>query len=229
MYDGVPKKADFDVGRRVKLPRPTLIIGAGIGGVGKSTFFRPLAKTLTDSVYIDKDTISYSFLWRPRLGERSDMSRYIPEDRIPVSYSDPNNPNNNYYRDHVCLQTYHSLLMIGRQMLSLGKHPILDGNYIKEIRWGYIENVLRPQLADMDYALKIILVHAPEELVRQRLRDRGAEHDKFKVGSDVEWQKLITEQPPVPPEIEKYPHIKVDSSKPLRVDTFLDVLDFLCE
>ncbi len=227
VYDGVPKRNDFEVGARFDLPSPTLIIGAGIGGVGKSTFFRPLARAINDAVYIDKDTLSYSYLWSTRAGERTDMGRYIPKDRIAVSYSDHSNPHNRYYGTHVCLQTYHCMLMIARQLLSLGKHPILDGNYIKEIRWGYIEQVLVPQLADVGFNLKIILVHAPQDVVRQRLRVRGAEHDKFKVSSDAEWQKLIEEQPPVPPEIELYPHIKVDSTRPLSVDVFREAIEFL--
>lgn len=219
MYNGLAGVEHPGWGFKASLLRPTLVLGVGIGGTGKSSFFKPLAKTIQDSVYVDKDLLTYSFLWKPHDGERKDMTRYIPKEHI--------HPDDEYYWKHVLRQGYHYLLMMARQMLVLGKHPILDGNYIKEIRWGYLETVLFPFLEVIDYELKIVLVHTSPEIIRKRLIARAADHDRIKLSSEEEWQKLLKEQPPVPPEIENYPHIKVDTTYPVTREQVLRVLDFL--
>ncbi|QQG42868.1 MAG: AAA family ATPase [Candidatus Giovannonibacteria bacterium] len=206
---------------RFALDKPTLILGAGIASSGKSTVFRPIAAALFDSVYVEKDLINDAFLWMPKSGERRDMSRYLVSERI--SNQSP------IYRDHIWLQSYHCMLMLARQALELGKHPILEGNYVKEIRWGYIEKVLLPQLAGINYKLKILLAHAPADLIRERIIKRDEGRDKKVISSDEEWQRLLAEQPPIPPEIEKYPHMKIDTSEALSLQALFEIMRFLAD
>jgi len=221
-YDGLSKD-DMTVWAGIpdiRLPKPTMILGVGIGGSGKSTLLRPLARLLVNGVYVDKDLINYSFLWKPK-GEPSDISRYyLPNTGDPIPRI------SQYYGDNICLQTYHCMLMIAKQMLGLGKHPILDGNYIKEIRRGYIDEVLKPQLRETKHRLKILLMHASPETIRQRIVARGSEHDANKL-TDEAWRKLMQEQPPIPPEIERYPHYKVDTSFPLTQKDSDSLIEFL--
>ena len=208
---------------RFVLDRPTLILGAGIAGTGKSTTLKLLARMLVDAVYIDKDVINDSFLWKPKEGERTDVLRYhLTATGTSVPRSDP------YYRNHVVFQSYHCMLMLARQALELGKHPIVDGNFIKEIRWGYIDSVLLPQFTDVDHAFKIVLMHASVEVVRRRIANRGADRDTDKL-SDEKWQNLIAEQPIIPPEIEKYSHFKVDTERPLQTEDFERIIRFFRE
>jgi len=208
---------------RFTLAEPTLILGVGISGSGKSTMLKPLAEMLSDAVFIEKDLVNDIFLRTyDRTGPREDMLRYAEYHRVPRD-----NPKNTYYRDHVLFQSYAFMLEYAKQLLSMGKHPILEGNYIKEIRWGYIEQVLRPQLEGANYKLKLLLTHSPADIIRQRLIARAAERDRIKLSNDEEWKKLIAEQPPIPPEIEKYPHIKVDTTGPLTEQRLFDVIAFL--
>ncbi len=208
---------------RFALAEPTLILGVGISGSGKSTVLKPLAEMLYDSVYFEKDLLNYVFLRHyNRPGPKEDMLRYVEYQRVPRE-----DPKNTHYRDHVLFQSYAFMLDYARQLLAMGKHPILEGNYVKEIRFGYIEQVLKPQLVGVDYKLKLVLTHAPAKIIRQRLIARAAEHDRIKLSNDEEWEKLITEQPPVPPEIEGYPHIKVDMTNPLTEQQLFGVIAFL--
>ncbi|MBI2020944.1 AAA family ATPase [Candidatus Giovannonibacteria bacterium] len=213
---------------KFSLPNPTLILGAGISGSGKSTLLNPLAKALTNSVFIEKDLINYALLWTPKKVQGVGHSQYLIGDLVPRD-----DPSNTYYGDHVRYQSYHLMLMMAKQLLPMGKHPILEGNYIKEVRFGYIEKVLAPQLTDFawwregSFKLKIILAHADPEIIRKRVIERAAEHDKVKLSSDEEWKKHLEEQPPVPPEIEKYSHIKVETSSPITQKQYLEVVDYL--
>ena len=206
---------------RRSLNHPTLTMVFGLTGVGKSTFAKSLASTIIDAVYIDKDTINESFLWIPKEGRRDDMLRYLPQEAISTT--------SDYYRQSIWIQTYHCMLMLAKQALQLGKHPVIDCSYLKEIRWGYIEQVLKPQLTDIEYNLKIVLIHADPDIIRQRIAKRGNPRDVY-AAQDENWQALLREQPPVPEEIERYSHIKVDNSNgPVTDDQMCEVLNFLAE
>lgn len=204
------------------LPKPTLILGVGVAASGKSTVLKPLAARLVNGVFIEKDLLNESFMWVPKKGARDDVSRYRLHKRVPREAS-----GNSYYIEHVLFQSYHCMIMLARQQLQLGKHPILEGNYVKEIPWGYVESVLLPQLEDIDYRLKTILTYAPAEVVRQRLLARASERDRVKLESESAWQQYLNDQPIIPLGIEHYDHLEIDTTRLLDDSLFSEIETFL--
>ncbi len=204
------------------LPEPTLILGVGVAGSGKSTVLKPLAARLVNGVFIEKDLLNESFMWVPKEGSRDDVSRYRVHKRVPREAS-----GNSYYVEHVLFQSYHCMIMLARQHLQLGKHPILEGNYVKEIPLGYIESVLQPQLEDIGYRLKMILTYVPAEVVRQRLIARASERDRAKLETESAWQEHLKNQPIIPSGIEHYDHIKIDTTGLLDDSLFAEIETFL--
>ncbi|KKU75283.1 MAG: hypothetical protein UY02_C0056G0005 [Candidatus Giovannonibacteria bacterium GW2011_GWB1_47_6b] len=187
------------------LTKPTLIMVIGSNGIGKSVFAKRIVRSVTNSVYIEKDLINQAFLWSSRDGELTDITRYLP----PQELIGRNTP---YYRNHILFQSYHCMLMMAKQSLLLDKHPVLDCTYLRELRWGYLETVLIPQLTGVKYALKIILLYASSpEIVRARIAQRGAQRDACLI-DDEQWKRLLEEQSLIPTEIEKHDHIKLDNS-----------------
>jgi predicted kinase len=201
---------------RIELSTPTLILGVGIGASGKSTLLRELARRIANPVYIDKDTINYAFLRLAKPGDFWDIGLYrMQGDMIPRS--------GDFFRKHVWRQSYDLMLRQAQQSLDLGLNPILEGNYVKEIRKGYIEGVIRPLLGLA--RIKIILTHATESIIRERQTQRSHPHDP--VRTEREWTEFFAEQPPIPPEIDTYDHFKVDTSGPVDEETFDRMIAYL--
>lgn len=163
-----------------ELKKPTPIVVCGVPCSGKSTLSRELTKEIYNSFLIDKDIINEAFCGNDRTGH--------------------------HYKTNVRNQSYLTILMLAKANLFLGKSPILDVPYIKEIKSCYFENVLIPLLG----VPKIVLCYANEDVIKKRLTKRGLEIDKEKLYEDG-WKKFLLEEPIMPVEIEKYDHIKIDT------------------
>lgn len=189
--------------KKVELTKPTLILVTGVTGCGKTTFTRELVRHVTDAHHIDKDTLNDAFL-----------TTINPEDEGFLLYKMAGTPtpaSDSFYQEFVKLQSYHAMLALARDDINTGKHPILDGCYVKELRGDYLERVVQPFFEGVEHQTKIILYHADESVVRARQRRRGLPRDQR---SDEAWQRLLQEQPIIPPEIERLDHIKIDLGKP---------------
>ena len=194
--------------QRFELPRPTVILACGISGSGKTTFIRALSKVVVDSFWIDKDTINNCFL-QDKHGKES----------LGALTSD-------HYHDYVKNQTYDGMLKIASVNLDLGKHPIIEGNYNKQIRGDYIESVVHKAFSDTDCSLKIIYCYASEDTIFNRIKERNATRDAEKLATAEGWAAFMREQPILPEEIDVYDHIKVNTEE--RVETILPkVVDYL--
>ena len=84
--------------------KPVLVVGTGLAGVGKTTYFLQLHKDLPNSTYLDKDIINNIFLGE--YGHDSD-----------------------FYRKHVKFQSYQLLLALTRQNLKPEHIVIVDGYF----------------------------------------------------------------------------------------------------
>ena len=192
---------------KVTLPEPTLILLAGISATGKTTTGKPVARAIYDTLYVDKDIVNETFLMTPDPADSGIDTYRLSGSKLLRSTE--------HYKRNVGLQSYQLMLELARDNIIDGKHPILDGNYTKEIRRGYIERVVNPFFANVDHRTKLIFCYADEQTIRDRIRKRAAlERDTDKM-TDEGWQKLMQEQPILPPELEKYDHVKIDTTRPV--------------
>lgn len=207
---------------KIKLDVPTLILGAGIAASGKTTFFRELAKYVYDAFLIDKDTVKEAFLLKPAILPGFGTEPMLNYKLSGSAISD----SSVYYHKNVKLQSYRLLLELAKDNLAVGKHPILDAPYVKELRNGYLSEIIAPFFEGITPRIKIIFCYAPEEVIKQRMKERGMKRDQAKLVSEESWKTFLVEQPIMPPELESIDHIKVDTTLPLeeRLKTALDYL-----
>jgi predicted kinase len=204
--------------KKVTLKKPTLIIGAGISATGKTMHLLRLAKIINNSFWIDKDTIEDTFLTRMD-NKSKDITRYLSNlGVLPRKRS--------YHLKNVELQSYLLMLKEAKNNLLLGKHPIIDGNYIKELKAGYYEKVFLPFFDKIDCNIKIIYFHAPENVIKQRIIERREERDKDKLASENAWKSFLENEPIIIKNIEKLNHIKIDSTKKID-DNIRSIIKFL--
>ena len=183
--------------RRTSLPRPTLILFCGIACSGKTTVLSEVARRVVDTFWIDKDTLNKSFMHN-RFGEL-----------IPGGIT------SDYYHEYVKNQSYYHMLNEALINIRLGKHPMLDGNYNKQIRSGYFDDVVFPLFAQEDCVTKIVYCYAPEEVILDRMITRDNPRDREKWRSRESWAEFLAQQPILPSELEKYDHVKIDTSQPM--------------
>jgi len=107
------------------------------------------------------------------------------------------------------------MLEEAKNNLALGKHPIIDGNYVRELQQGYFEKVLLPFFAKTGCKIKILYFYAPEDVVKRRMIERGAARDDDKLRSEESWIDFLRREPIIIHNIESLPHMKVDSTKPI--------------
>jgi len=191
----------------LKISMPSVIIIAGIAAVGKSTFSKILVRSIDNCVLLDKDSINESFLSTSNTsGVGSEIYRLTGAKISKTS---------NYYKTNVRLQSYQCMLRLAKDNLDCGKSVILDGNYVNEIRQGYLETVLFPFFEGIA-KIKLVYVYADERVIKQRMIQRNASRDTEKIKSKKAWRLFLKEQPLLPPELEKYEHIKINTDVSLE-------------
>jgi predicted kinase len=141
---------------RVVLPRPTLVLGCGIASSGKTTILNEVARVVIDSFWIDKDTLNEAFL--------HDRNGNCIEGSIT----------SDYYHDYVKNQSYAYMLKEALINIRLGKTPIVEGNYNRQIRGGYLESVVIPLFAQEACAIKIVYCYAPQQIIPDSILARAA-------------------------------------------------------
>ncbi len=207
---------------KIELKVPTLIFGAGIAASGKTTFLRELTRHVYDAFLIDKDTIQEAFLskspLKPVFSTESISNYALREGVIPKDGP--------HYHKNVKLQSYYAMLKLAKDSLSIGKHPVLDAPYVKELRGGYLQRIVAPFFEGIDSSTKVIFCYAPEEVIRRRMRERNLARDAAKLVSEESWKRFLEEQPILPPELETINHLKLDTTLPLE-ERLHSVLDYL--
>jgi len=181
----------------ITLSRPTLILGCGVPGTGKTTLLTEITAKVSDTVWIEKDLINEAFMC----------------DKQGVSIF--GGITSDYYHESVKIQSYDYMLRIALANIRLGKNPIVEGNYNKQIRTGYFDDVVFPMFSSKKYAIKIVYCHTNEELVFQRITNRKALRDNDKTTNEEARISFFKDQPILPKELEKYEHVKIDTSGPL--------------
>lgn len=203
--------------KKIILEKPTLVLGTGLSGSGKSTQLRAIEKNVYDTFIIDKDLMNDTFLLQrnmPGNGVEAYMLRGPPLRR-----------NSEEYHDNVKFQSYQYMLELARDNLRFGKHPLIEGNYTKEISIGYLDSVVIPFFESIDYRMKIVHCHASEDTLRRRIAERGLERDSEKLAS---WNDFISTNPIIPKELKRYDHIEVDTELPMEENVKI-ILKYLQE
>lgn len=202
----------------VELKNPTLILGVGNSACGKTTHLLELTKILKDSFWIDKDTIEDTFLLKMD-NSTEDIEKY---NQVLGRYS----RKENYHLTNVELQAYLLMLLEAKNNLLLGKHPIIDGNYVRELQKNYIEKIIKPLLSGINYKLKILYFHCPEGIMKERIIKRANPRDEKKIKDDSEWKTFLEKEPIIVREIESYDHLKIDSTNNLQ-ENISKIIDYL--
>lgn len=197
---------------KIRLDTPTLILGAGIAASGKTTFLRELVQYVYDAFLLDKDTVKEAFLLTPIMPSVSGTEPILNYQLSGSAISD----DGVYYRENVKLQSYRVLLELAKDNLIVGKHPILDAPYVKELRGGYLQRIVAPFFEEIDYQTKVIFCYAPEEVIRRRMQERNLARDAAKLVSEESWGRFLEEQPILPLELEPLDHLKLDTTLPLE-------------
>ena len=128
-------------------------------------------------------------------------------------------PRGALYDAHVRLQSYRLMLELAKRNLKSGKHPILEGNYTKEIIGGYIEEIVDPFFKSPEgtgYKRKLIFCWADEETIRKRLTERNAERDLEKLKSEQSWREFLQKEPILPLELARYDSFPLNTTQPLE-------------
>ncbi len=196
---------------KIRLDTPTLILGAGIAASGKTTFLRELVKYVYDAFLIDKDTVKEAFLLKPAVSSVSGIEPILNYQLSGSAISD----GSAYYHENVKLQSYRVLLELAKDNLAVGKHPILDAPYVKELRNSYLSEIIAPFFEGTDFKIKVVFCYAPKEIIKQRMKERNLERDRAKLVSEDSWRKFLEEQPILPPELGVIDHIKIDTTLPM--------------
>jgi len=202
----------------VELKNPTLILGVGNSACGKTTLLLEVAKKLKDSFWIDKDTIEDTFLLKmDNSGE--DIEKYGKTYGQHPRKED-------YHLKFVELQAYLLMILEAKNNLKIGKHPILDGNYIREMQKDYLNKVVLPILSGINFKLKILYFHCPEDVMKQRIIDRGNPRDDKKLKNEQIWKEFLEKEPIMIKEIESMEHLKIDSTQPME-ENIQKILEYL--
>tara|TARA_Y100000034_G_C6904003_1_gene418929 strand:+ start:1477 stop:2160 length:684 start_codon:yes stop_codon:yes gene_type:complete len=188
-----------DFMNKFSLENSTIIFCAGPNAGGKTTFSRKLGKSLTDSLILDKDTLAQGMLMI-----RAEAPKYLHE--LDGSYPMASD----FYGTHVKAQSNGLLFTLARDSLDMGKIPIIDAPNIREMQTGYFEDVVEPTFNDVD--VRIVYCYASQEVIRERMTQRGEERDASKLESDASWDAFLKDQPIIPSELEKYDHHKLNTS-----------------
>ncbi len=202
----------------IELKNPTLILGVGNSACGKTTNLLEVTKLVKNSFWIDKDTIEDTFLLK------MDNSTENIEKYNKIFGNHPRKEA--HHLINVELQAYLLMLLEAKNNLLLGKHPILDGNYLREIRKDYIKKVILPIFSGINFKLKIIYFYCSEETMKKRIIERNNSRDYKKIKDESVWKKFLEDEPIMIKEIEEFDHIKIDSSEKLE-DNTNKILEYL--
>lgn len=181
------------------LSRPTVILGCGISASGKTVFLTQLMQRVYDTFWINKDVINKAFM-------KDAAGNIIDGGKITSPY----------YHKNVRNQSYDLMLDQAVINLRIGKHPVVEGNYNKQIQNGFMRNVIYKWFDSVNCDIKIVYCHAPEDVIYTRMKERNAPYNHYILQSIEAWNDFIKEQPILPPELEEYDHIKIDTTLPVE-------------
>lgn len=227
-----------------------LVFVVGRPSVGKSYFARELVSHTSNLFYVDKDTINNSLLTscNEQDGQIMDSNPLFAADRSIDEYTRINQKREHdletlarnlvngvqVERDSpiyktVRLPSYALMLALARDNIGEGRSVLLDAPHIKEIKMGdkYFREIAS-RIIGKDFDIKAILCYAPEQIIYDRMINKKEKRDDYM----SQWQsfkKDLEREPIIPPEIEKWNHIKIDTSTKNPEENIKKTLEFLAK
>jgi len=201
-----------------------LIVIAGTPCVGKTTVARGLAKSLTNSILLEKDVLNQSLSEvRPtNNGNLPGAEEYLSsqptesgEDifgkliRVPERCE--------FYGRHVREQTYRAMIDIANANLKEGKSPIFESLLSRQFGIpGLVQGILdefKP------YECLMLYVHIPEEEIKIRMQERIKTDNYYKLvdgpklKSQETWETYMEKFPIFPENLDDFNHFLIDGMK----------------
>lgn len=157
-----------------------LSVVIGTAGSGKSTVAHRLAQA-SRAAYLDKDTLG---------------ARFVEAALSAAGYPAGDRESNAYYRDHILPLEYDSLLDVAGANLRLGVPVVVDAPfspYLSDPQFmtGAAERFGWPSGARVE----VVQVRVAPEVLRERLRARALERDRWKLSNWSEYWAEHGERP----------------------------------
>lgn len=205
-----------------------IILFSGVACAGKSSLAREVARAMPSAFLLDNDVVKNALACvRPtiqmQLPPVEAYLRGLPVTTITIQDAFGERidvpPANEFHGRHVRDQAYRAMLEIAEANLNLGKMPIYESLFPNQFQSGVAGRILD------QFNGRNVLVHLflPQEILRERMVQRAkispeyAVKDGAKLESDETWRDYLLKNPLIPPSLERYPHLKIDSSKSPRI------------
>src|SRR3989344_7044917 len=218
---------------------PCVIFASGIGMVGKSFTMRELCKLVDNAFHMTMDVINpanlhiptVSFSRLPKFEDYVAKAGIFPHhakkvqtpcgEMWKIDPTDDRGVSSEFYGRHVRDQCYLIQLGIAEHNIELGKVPIIEAIVYRQIRDGTLQR-FKDFKGFKDYPKYHFHFLADEKICYQRYLERldkvghydSKRYPMNKKLSREEFHHFMTEeQPIIPKELEKYEHLKIDTTK----------------
>ena len=150
---------------------------------GKTYVSRKLAERLDHVVYLDKDSL-------------------IPlSKKVFEVAGEEYNRSSDFFERYIRDAEYEAIVAIAMEALDYADIVLINAPFSKEVRNKQYMESLRSTLAEKEGALSVIWVKTDIDVVKQRMKERNSDRDKWKLEN---WDAYIAECDfSVPKEIEK--------------------------
>ena len=172
-----------------------IILAAGLAGVGKTTYFKALAQTIPNSVYIDKDDVN------AELGQSYDA-------------------NSVYYKTVIAPKTYHIMLQRAHAYLAQGKTVLLDGYFGNKLT----QSPIKELFTENEVMTSVVYFHCSAEKQQQRLLLRASPRDQDKEGEKFipYRRKHLSEHVR---DLARVPHLVIDTEKDTALEQNVEIIN----
>src|SRR3989344_2616186 len=138
------------------IEKKVAVISSGLPGVGKSTLLKELSKRISNSIYLDKDTVAPALL----TGQKD--SSYFSD----------------YYYKYVRNQTYEAMFAIAEDNCKNGYHVVLiDGFLGDKLSSHLVQNFLQSPYSEK----RVVYFYCSQEVNKERIIVRGEIRDRQKL------------------------------------------------
>jgi predicted kinase len=195
-----------------ELPHRTVIFVGGAPATGKSVLIEGLRQKIAGICLVSKDDIGDALLSTSKHRGTDDLRCYILDGPRHVM----DGPASTFYHENLKAQILQAMLNVARTNLGFGLDPIIESNYISQVRIGYFQNIVIPFLSNLQARVKFLFCHAPRGVIAQRLEARNALRDTVKLSTHQELGKYVQNLVLVPEELAMIEHLKLDGTASVK-------------
>ena len=138
---------------------------------GKTRLAKRLATTLSDTVYLDKDTL-------------------IPlSKQIFKVAGEPYNRSSDFFQKNIRDYEYEVIIDLGLEAIKYADNVIINAPFTQEVRDENFVNDFNNRLAKYSAKLLVVWISATPELCHFRMKKRSSDRDKWKIEN---WDEYIS-------------------------------------